>query len=101
MKAEWRRRGGGVSHTASTPHAPRRNPCHLTILAHSTSRIDAAKHPPTPYAMALLAVTRRDIVASVRRAVASESSAPCSASRACVITSLWRCRSVRMDAPSS
>ena len=81
---------------ARSPPSP-----YLKILAHSTSRMASPSSPPTPYAIALFVVSRRDMVASVRRAVASASSAPCSVSRAWVIVSRWRCRSCRMEVPSS
>ena len=40
---------------------------YLKILAHSTSRMASPSSPPTPYAIALFVVSRRDMVASVRR----------------------------------
>ena len=71
------------------------------ILAHSTSSTDAASTPMTAQAMALLADARRLIVPSRRRAVPSASSVPCRVSCACAIVSRWRCRSDRMETPSS
>lgn len=71
------------------------------IFAHRTTSKHSPSAAATPQAIILFAATRRDITPRILRADAIESSAPRKVSEAWTMVSRWRCRSCRIETPSS